>query len=246
MIRALLFSALFAVLATAAAPARAACADAALSVRAPTLSTSELEDFSARFHSALVRLCGWWAGDFAGPFTIEIDESRGPSMALVPAWRGERGHILFRGPTVRLGHAAIGHEIAHVLAPNGNRLLAEGLAVYAHQAQHSEPAYPNFGKELGELAKPLAAKADIAALDRLPTPDRLQLKDLDERSAYIVAGSFVGFLIERHGLALFREFYALTPLAERRHNAGDAERWRSVYGVPLENLIDEWRASLAQ
>lgn len=245
MIRALLFSALFVAVASTATPARAACTDAPVKVRAPTMSTSELEDFNARFSAALVRLCRWWDSDFSGSFDIDIDESRGPSMALVPAWRGNRGHMLFRGTTVRLGNAAISHEITHVLAPNANRFLAEGLAVYAHQSQHGEPAYPNFGKDLDALAKPLAAKADIAALDRLASPDRLQLKDLDERSAYIVAGSFVGFLIERHTMELFRELYALTPLAERRRNAGDVERWRKVYGVPLQNLIDEWRASLA-
>ncbi len=40
-----------------------------------------------------------------------------------PAWR------------VNAGKAAILHELAHVFFPNGNRFLAEGLAVYL-QAGH--------------------------------------------------------------------------------------------------------------
>ncbi len=229
-----------------AAPAHADCADAAATIRAPTLSSGDVRSFESRFREALTKACGWWGPSFDGPYTLDVEESRGPSMALVPVWRGNRGRILFRGTTVRLGRAAITHEIVHVLAPNANRFLAEGLAVYAHNLLRGEPAFPNFGKNLAIEARELAATADIAALDRLATPARLQLPNLDSRDAYIVAGSFVGFLIERDGLEIFRKLYDMTPLVARQRDAGAPERWRRAYGVSLEGLVDEWRATLVE
>ena len=246
MIRLFLFSAFFALALGAVSPAHAACADAAMTIRAPTLSSGDERSFEKRFRQSLSQVCKWWGPTFEGPYTIDIEESRGPSMALVPAWRGNQGRILFRGNTVRLGRAAITHEIVHVLAPNANRLLAEGLAVYAHILLQGEPAFPNFGKDFTAEARKLSASADIGALDGLATPTRLKLLDLDNRDAYIVAGSFVGFLIERHGLEIFRELYDLTSLVPRERNAGAPGRWRKTYGISLEGLVDEWRASLAE
>ena len=89
-----------------------------------------------------------------------------------------------------------------------------------------------------------AAERVAGALERLATPTRIKLPDLDSRDAYIVAGSFVGFLIERHGLEIFRKLYDLTPLVARQRNAGAPDRWRQVYGVSLQGLTDEWRAKL--
>jgi hypothetical protein len=54
---------------------------------------------------------------------------------------------------------------------------------------------------------------------------------MDERAAYILAGSFVGFLIERYGLPMFRSLYDIGNYAE-------------VYGKPLETLEQEWRLEL--
>jgi len=246
MIRRLLFAALFLSALAAVSPAHAGCADAPLTIRAPTLSISEEHSLEVRFRKSLAQFCDWWGPTFEGPFSLDVEENRGPSMALLPAWRGNRGRVLLRGGTVRKGQAAIAHEIVHVLAPNANRFLAEGLAVYIHDLFQAEPAYPNFGKDLTGEARRLLDRADIAALERLATPARLQLGDLDNREAYIVAGSFVGMLIERHGLAQFRRLYASTPLVERERNAGAPDRWRQVYGIGLENFTTEWRIRLAE
>ncbi len=40
---------------------------------------------------------------------------------------------------------ALLHEIVHIYAPNNNRFLAEGLAVYLHAKLAGNPAFPNFG-----------------------------------------------------------------------------------------------------
>jgi hypothetical protein len=180
-----------------------------------------------------------------GPLTIEVVERDGPSMALIPAWRGERGLVVFPAPLVRRRRAATVHEIVHVYAPNANRFLAEGLAVYAHEKLGGPIAYPNFGASLHPAARPYA-QADIAALDRLATPDRLMLDRLGDKEAYVVAGSFVRFLIEQHGLDTFRRLYAVTPLATRQRNAGAPARWRDIYGHGLDQLLQRWRNSLAR
>ncbi|NKB48588.1 MAG: hypothetical protein GKS02_04385 [Alphaproteobacteria bacterium] len=244
--RLILFAA-FLMLATAGGtPAHAACGDGTIKIRAPILSSGDKAEFETHFRRSLKRVCRWWGETYDGAFTIDIDESRGPSMALVPAWRGNHGEMLFRAGTVRLGRAAITHEIAHVLAPNANRFLAEGLAVYIHDDQRGQPAYPNFGKDLTSEARRLAPRADIAALERLATPTRLKLPDLDSRDAYIVAGSFVGFLVEQHGMEKFRTLYAMTPLVARERNAGKPERWQKVYEVSLEELTAQWRTAIKQ
>ena len=68
------------------------------------------------------------------------------------------------------------------------------------------------------------------ALNGVRTPRPLGTV-LDEKVAYVVAGSFVGFLIERHGLPQFRSLY-------------ETESCQTTYGKPFASLEGEWRASL--
>jgi hypothetical protein len=225
-------------------PATAACAEPEISFESVAVARSDRDAFEHELRRSIARACDWWGATYNGTFVITIEDSRGPSMALVPAWRGERGRMLFRAAPVRAGRAAIQHEVMHVFAPNANRFLAEGIAVYAHERLGGNKAYPNNGADLHEAAKPLAARADVAALERVTTPDRLGASGLSEDEAYLVAGSFVRFLIERHGLDKFRALYAATPLVPRGRNAGDPARWSAVYGVAFAHLVSDWRAAL--
>jgi predicted metal-dependent hydrolase len=49
-------------------------------------------------------------------------------------------------------------------------------------------------------------------------------------NAYLLAGSFVGFLLERSGLARFHRVY-------------ETEYYKQVYGKSFERLETEWRTS---
>ncbi|MGE0747473.1 MAG: hypothetical protein AB7K86_19590 [Rhodospirillales bacterium] len=222
--------------------ARGECTDPPVSVLA-TIAGSDRRAFEESMHAAIAKVCAWWGPSFDGVWRVEIDAGRGPSMALVPAWRGDRGRMLFRAGAVRAGRAAVVHEVVHVFAPNANRFLAEGLAVYAHEHLGGVAAHPNFGDDLHRAARPFAA-AEIAALDRIATPQQLGTDTLDEKSAYLVAGSFVRYLIETHGLAAFRRLYEATPLTPGTRDAGRPERWQAVYGVGLDRLAAEWRATV--
>jgi len=229
----------------AAVAANADCLTPSITVKSEELSSSEDRDFEQALRAAIAKVCRWWGPTFAGAFAFSIEDSRGPSMALVPGWRGNRGTMLFRSGTTRAGRSAITHEVVHVFAPNGNRFLAEGLAVYAHEHLKGHDAYPNFGTELHAAAQGDAASADLAALDELATPQRLRIGDLEERRAYIVAGSFIKFLIATHGMEKFRRLYAMTPMESYARDAGAPERWKTVYGKDLKALERDWKAMVA-
>ena len=105
---------------------------------------------------------------------------------------------------VRDNTGALLHEIVHIYAPNGNRFLAEGLAVYLHAALAANPAFPNFGADLRHLAvRHLSGQESLKALNSVQTPRPLGTI-MNEKTAYILAGSFVGFLLERFGLPMFQ------------------------------------------
>jgi hypothetical protein len=214
------------------------CTDADITIGAPPLSGGDQRAFVAKFRSQLTKVYNWWDSDFSGPYRLEIEDSRGTSIALIPAWRGDRGEVIFRMRTIRQGISPITHEIAHAVAPNGNRFLAEGLASNAHDALGGQAAFPNFGNDLHARARQFAGDADMPALERLATPTRLQLPDLAPQGAYLVAGSFVRYLLESHGMKKFRALYGLTPLVPRGRFAGLPKRWIDVYGLTFGELAD--------
>jgi hypothetical protein len=54
-----------------------------------------------------------------------------------------------------------------------------------------------------------------------------------EQTAYILAGSFVGVLIEKYGLPAFKSLY-------------ETGNYDTVYGKSVEILEKEWRSSLME
>jgi hypothetical protein len=172
-----------------------------------------------------------WGPTWKEPIRIHVDRSYRISKSLVPAYRGNRGFMEMPLRGVRNNDGALLHEMVHVYAPNDNRFLAEGLAVYLHQRLAGNGAFPNFGKPLDAEAKGLLGDLDsLERLDRVRTPAPLGTV-MNERSAYILAGSFVGFLVEKHGLAEFRKLY-------------ETGSYTAAYGKPLDALEKEWRSAL--
>jgi hypothetical protein len=162
--------------------------------------------------------------------------------------------------------AAIAHELVHVFFPNGNRLLAEGLALYLQAKIGGNPAFPNFGRPLHELARHRLREAvpefthgdpksldkiQLAELDKIATPGPLALKvgqDLygeeprGQGRIYPMVGSFVEFLVETRGMERFRALFMQTPLVPLERNGGSPGRWNDVYGHSLADLELEWKA----
>jgi hypothetical protein len=95
----------------------------------------------------------------------------------------------------------------------------------------------------------------LAELDKIATPSPLTLKirqdfygeePRGQARIYPIAGSFVQFLIETHGMEKFRALYEQTPLVPLVQSAGSADRWGSIYGISLAELQEEWKSTIAQ
>jgi hypothetical protein len=225
------------------------------------------------FQAELTRLLDWaarqgWVPMAAPDLQVWVSDRFVISKSLAPAWHGHAGHMEFPARRVAAGNAAILHELVHVLFPNGNRLLAEGLAVWLQAARGGNPAFPNFGRPLHAVARETLrrmiggfangesarfAALDLAQLDAIATPapltllvgSRLYGEDaLGQGHIYPLVGSFVQALIEQHGLAAFEQLYRLTPLVPAALDAGAPERWQQVYGCSFATLEAEWKARI--
>lgn len=195
------------------------------------LTPREAEAYCLYAVSERQKVEGYWGATWKDSVRIHVDGSYRISKALIPGYRGNRGFMEMPLRGVRNNDGALLHEIVHIYAPNDNRFLAEGLAVYLHQKLAGNRAFPNFGRTLDAEAR--ERLPELESLDRLngvrtPTPLGTVLR---EQSAYILAGSFVGFLIETYGLPEFRKLY-------------ETGAYEVVYGKSLEALEKEWRMGL--
>jgi hypothetical protein len=173
----------------------------------------------------------FWGSTWNETIRINVSSSYRISRALVPGYFGNRGFMEMPLRGVRDNTGPLLHEIVHIYAPNNNRFLAEGLAVHLHTKLGGNPAFPNFGEDLRRSAvRSMPKIKSLEALNRVRTPRPLS-SVLDEKIAYVLAGSFVGFLIERYGLPPFRSLY-------------ETENYEMVYGKSLDTLENEWRSSL--
>lgn len=197
---------------------------------------------------------------FASPFTGDIkvtvfDYSPPVSMALIPAWQGERGHMKFAASRVKDKHAAVLHELTHVHAPNQARYLAEGFAVYLEETIGSKNTFPTAGQS-SECAMLRDHKAissvNVETFDKVSLGNGAELGaqvGLDkaipqepEREAYsyLVSASFVKFLIRSYGLSKFKALYDKTPMTPGVVTPIDLDRYKPIYGKPLAKLQEEW------
>jgi hypothetical protein len=191
------------------------------------------------------------------------------SKSLVPAWNGHLGHMEIPAWRAVSSRAAIMHELVHVLFPNANRFLAEGLAIYLQAAIGGNPAFPNFDRPLHVVAhealrdmvpdhaagttEPFDA-IELAELDAIATPAPLTLhvgsnfygeEPHGQARIYPLAGSFTQHLVEAHGLQRFQAIYLQTPMVPRGQSAGASDRWLGVYGCPLAELERGWKSMIA-
>jgi len=245
--------------------------DAALANTEPSFAGRA--SFETRFHQELESVGTWlakaqWKTKAMRDLQVFISAEYKISKALVFAWNGRPGHMEFPAWRVAAGKAAIAHELAHVFLPNGNRLLAEGLAVCLQSSIGGNPAFPNFGRPLNELARDhleemapefshggLFEQVHLADLDRIATPSPLTLtvgtefygeEPRGQARIYSIAGSFVQYLLETRGMDKFYALYLQTPLVPLARNAGTLDRWMKVYGVSLAELEREWKSAISR
>jgi hypothetical protein len=235
------------------------------------LAAAQQYTFKADFRREIAALSAWsraqgWPASSPSELHVVVSDDLRMSKSLVPAWLGRRGRMEFPAWRVSAGEAAILHELVHVYCPNGNRLLAEGLAVYLHSRIGGNAAFPNFGMPLHEAAReclpemlpefswddPKAlAPIRLAELDAIATPDALALSVAQQRYGttpheqariYSLAGSFVQLLIETHGIDKLHALFMRTPLVPFQRAAGSPDRWIEVYGQSLTTLEQHWKS----
>jgi hypothetical protein len=192
------------------------------------------------------------------------------SKSLVPAWNGNAGRMELPAWRVAARKAAIMHELVHLVFPNANRFLAEGLAIYLQAEIGGNPAFPNFGRPLHVVAREVLQElvpefasgqpdrldaVRLAELDAIATPEPLTLRigarvlgeePRGQARIYPLAGSFTQHLVESHGLERFRALYSQTSLVPLVQNAGPADRWLGIYGLSLTDLERGWKSMIAR
>jgi hypothetical protein len=220
------------IFATQCAPAlRGALTCEGVQILSDQLTVTEAEEYCGYAVRERKKVEGYWGDTWNETIRINVSSSYRISRALVPGYFGKRGFMEMPLRGVRDNTGPLLHEIVHIYAPNNNRFLAEGLAVYLHTKLGGNPAFPNFGEDLQRSAvRSLSGVKSLEALNSVRTPRPLS-SVMDERTAYVLAGSFVGFLIERYGLPPFRSLY-------------ETEKYEQVYGRSLDTLEREWRLSL--
>jgi hypothetical protein len=172
----------------------------------------------------------FWGATWQEPIRIQVSSSFSIARSLVTNG-GKPGNTEMPLARVHDGRGALLHEITHSYAPNANRFLQEGLAVYLQEKIGGNPAFPNFGRKLHVLARDaLSSVRSLETLNSVRFPRPLSAV-MDERTAYVLAGSFAGFLIEKHGLPKFRTLY----------ESGDYVR---AYQESLGVLESEWRSTI--
>jgi hypothetical protein len=240
----------------------------------PSLSPAQQDAFKADFFREVTSLEAWcrqvnWLPNSRPKLQVFVSDDYKISKSLVPAALDRRGRMEFPAWKTIAGEAAIAHELVHVYFPNGNRFLAEGLAVYLQAKIGGNPAFPNFGKSLHEMTRELLGemiaepvvensagleKLRLVDLDKIATPSPLRLRvgrDLYDNNPtgqahiYPIVGSFVQFLIDSSGCDTFRTLFAMTPLVPFERDAGSPDRWLEVYGLSLPDLERPWKSLIA-
>jgi hypothetical protein len=202
-----------------------------IAVLSDQLKVTEAEEYCRYAVHEREKVEGFWGKTWKETISINVSNSYRISRSLVPGYFGKRGVIEMPLRRVRDNNSALLHEIVHIYAPNNHRFLAEGLAVYLHTKLGGNPAFPNFGEDLRRsAARALSEAKSLEKLNSVRAPRALS-SVMDETTAYVLAGSFVGFLIERHGLPQFRSLY-------------ETENYEQVYGRSLDTLEKEWRLNL--
>jgi hypothetical protein len=124
------------------------------------------------------------------------------------------------------------HELAHLFAarwnPQAPPLLGEGLAVWLQGTQHGEP--------IDAMAWPWVGDARLGLRSLL---DRgFFFAEPHRHTCYLLAGSFTGFLLRRHGRKAYRRLYA------RVGRRGFEREFHRCLGMSLDDAERQWRHEL--
>jgi hypothetical protein len=136
------------------------------------------------------------------------------------------------------------HEVTHLLTYRLGTAVAlfnEGIAV-ANQVDPLDNSYTPYWSvlPLRDTARDLLGADEVPALASILDSD--DFRAADANITYVVAGSFVEYLLEQYGV---QTVLGLLPGASHHERpAAAAARFERVFGITLDTAEQAWRASL--
>ena len=126
-------------------------------------------------------------------------------------------------------HPVLKHELAHIFSAAFHPFLRMSLKVGLHEGLAVAADWSEERLTPHQWAKAMLTLGVAPSMKRLM--GAIGFWTENPSRAYMAAGSFVRFLIERYGVERFRIVYPLG-------------NFRKAYGKPLEELVGEWRVFL--
>ena len=141
------------------------------------------------------------------------------------------GIISFSISHIKDKSAPIIHEVTHILANHKyNNFYSEGLAVYFQERFGENHGFPNFSTSLDTLVK--SYKNQLLNISQLHNDNKIfeMLGSEQRKIAYIEAGSFIHFLVEKYGEKKLADL-----------NNSSSLNYKKIYGKELNALETEWK-----
>ncbi|MFC1844860.1 peptidase MA family metallohydrolase [Thermodesulfobacteriota bacterium] len=127
--------------------------------------------------------------------------------------------------------APIIHEVTHILANHKyNSFYSEGLAVYFQERFGESHGFPNFSLSLDALVKNY--EDQLLRISQLHNDNEIfEMIGTEQRKiAYIEAGSFINFLVEKYGEKKLADL-----------NNSSSLNYKKIYGKEMNALEAEWK-----
>jgi hypothetical protein len=187
------------------------------------VSRSEIEDIKTQVRKALISI----------PPILGIEYDKTTKIQIVDyGICNTIGDVIFVPIFhVRDRSAAIIHEVTHIIAKHeNNSFFSEGLAVYFQERFGDFNVFPNYSVPLDDLVRNY--KSQLMSFAKLKSNKMIfgQIGTERRRIAYIEAGSFINFLIEKYGEKKLADL----------HNSKSLN-YKEVYGKEIEKLEIEWK-----
>lgn len=121
-----------------------------------------------------------------------------------------------------------GHELTHVISHyhakilHKSALINEGTAVYLDQTNSNRM----------ERARQILKEADLKSVN---IPDIWEIKNINEKAYYAIAGAWVEFLIEKEGKSKFLEFFTNQTF----------ENAKRIYAQNIDSLLVAFHSNLS-
>jgi hypothetical protein len=143
----------------------------------------------------------------------------------------DRGVVILSISHIKERSAPIIHELTHTLTNHlHNSFFTEGLAVYFQERFGKTNSFPNYSENLDDLIR--EHEEQLLNLSQLMNDNEIfgSLGTTLRRIAYIEAGSFIKFLVEKYGE---QKLGAL--------NNSNTLDYEKIYGKELNELEEEWK-----